>query len=170
MRQVYLPRSLKHELSIQQVGDETLVYDERRHQAFCLNQVSSAVWAHCDGTKSASQIAAALRIQFAQPVTEEIVRLALAQMQENGLLEPSVDSQLDAGLATLGPISRRSMMTRVGAGAMMMLPAIAAVMAPKPAQAYNGGVDSPSIPTQNDNALPGLHRLRRFGGKSATKR
>jgi hypothetical protein len=170
MRQVYLPRSLKHDLSIQQVGDETLVYDERRHQAFCLNQVSSAVWAHCDGTKSVEQIVAALRIQLAQPVTEEIVRLALSQMEENGLLEPSVNSHIDANLAAVSPISRRSMMTRVGAGAVMMLPAIAAVMAPKPAQAYNGGVDSPSIPTQNDTALPGLRRLRRFGSKPGARR
>jgi hypothetical protein len=139
MRQVYKPRSLRQELSIQQVGEETLVYDERRHQAFCLNQVSSAVWKYCDGTQSVAQIAAALSPGLTKHVTEEVVRLALAQMEENGLLEPNADLPSEESLAALGPISRRSMMARVGAGAAVMLPAIAMVLAPRPADASAGG-------------------------------
>ena len=140
MNQVYLPRILNQEFSIQHVGEETLVYDERRHLAFCLNRVSSAVWTHCDGTHSVPQIAAALQTEFAQPVSHEMVDLALEQMQQNGLLEPNPHT--DAVLTTPTAISRRSMMSKAGAGALVMVPMIAAIMAPKAAQAYSGGVHS----------------------------
>jgi hypothetical protein len=167
MRKTYQPRRLSQELSIQCVGDETLIYDERRHVAFCLNQVSSAVWTHCDGAQSVAQIAAALRSELAQPVTEEIVDLALAQMEENGLLEPDTDSPSEAGLAAHGPISRRSLMATLGAGAMMMLPApaIAAVVAPKAAD--TGSVTSYHVPDQVDSFLPGLGRFRRTPRQSS---
>jgi len=159
MRKTYQPRRLSQELSIQCVGDETLIYDERRHVAFCLNQVSSAVWTHCDGAQSVAQIAAALRSELAQPVTEEI--------EENGLLEPDTDSPSEAGLAAHGPISRRSLMATLGAGAMMMLPApaIAAVVAPKAAD--TGSVTSYHVPDQVDSFLPGLGRFRRTPRQSS---
>jgi len=134
------PRRLSQGLSIQQVGDETLIYDERRHLAFCLNRASSQVWARCDGVQSAAEIAAALQAESAQPVTEQIVAMALGQMEENGLLEPEAQSP-EAYLTPSGSISRRNMMTRLAYGAAMLLPAIAVIMAPKAAQAYGGTVD-----------------------------
>jgi hypothetical protein len=166
MRSVYQPRKLRKDLSIQQVGEETLIYNERIHQAFCLNQISSAVWAHCDGTQSVEQIAAALCSELAQPVTEETVLLALAQMEENGLLESATESHSEVSHAAYSPIfSRRSLMATLGAGAVMMLPApaIATVMAPKPF-AGSGCVDGPCSvdPGQVDGTLPGLHRARRI--------
>ena len=60
MEQVYKPQRLSQDLSIQHVGDETLIYDERRHLAFCLNRISSAVWERCDGAHSVRQIAEAV--------------------------------------------------------------------------------------------------------------
>lgn len=165
MHQVYQPRGLRQELSIQQVGDETLIYDERRHKACCLNLVSSAVWKYCDGTQSVTQIAAALSADLSKPATEEIVRLALAQMEENGLLEPHPHLPAEASLAGLGPISRRSMMAKVGAGAAVMLPAIAMVLAPRPADASaGGGVGSYEAPGQGNNALGKIRRLSRRPG------
>jgi hypothetical protein len=162
MSQVYQPRGRRQELSIQEVGEETLIYDERIHRAFCLNQVSSAAWAHCDGTQSVGQIATALRSELAQPITEETVLLALAQMEEYGLLEPGIESPSEAIVAAQGSISRRSLMATLGAGAMMLLPApaIAAVMAPKPF-AGSGCVDCSFGPSPTDGGLPGVHRLRR---------
>jgi hypothetical protein len=152
MSQVYQPRSLRQGLSIQKVGEETLIYDERIHRAFCLNQVSSAVWTHCDGTQSVGQIAAALCSELNQPVTEETVLLALAQMEENGLLEPVTESPSQAGVAADGSISRRSLMATLGAGA--------AVMAPKPF-AGSGCTDCSFGPAPTDGGLPGVHRFRR---------
>jgi hypothetical protein len=167
MRKDFQPRSLKQDLSIQQVGEEILIYDERRHQAFCLNRTSAAVWTHCDGTQTAAQIANALCTELAQPVTEEIVGFALAQLEEKGLVEPSNELPAEAKLAALGHLSRRSMMAKAGAGAVVMLPAIAAILAPKPADASSAGgvVSSPDPLDRNDNSLPGLRRLRKLGRK-----
>jgi hypothetical protein len=162
MSQVYQPRSLGQGLSIQTVGEETLIYDERVHRAFCLNLVSSAVWAHCDGTQSVGEIAAALCRELNQPVTDETVLLALAQMEENGLLDPGTKSPSEASVVAHGSISRRSLVATLGAGAMMLLPgpAIAAVMAPKPF-AGSGCTDCSFGPSPSDAGLPVVHRFRR---------
>jgi len=143
------PRRLSQGVSIQQAGDETLIYDERRHLAFCLNRISSAVWARCDGARTAAEIAAAIQSESAQPVTEEIVSLALAQLEQNGLLEAKAYSFSEADAVAPGAISRRSMMTRLAYGSAMLLPAIAMIAAPKAAQAYNGGVDDEPYPVDS---------------------
>jgi hypothetical protein len=158
MIQHRFPRRTIENLSLQQVGDEILVYDERRHVAFCLDRVASAVWTLCDGEHSLECMADVLTEKLAQPVNEDGVLFALAQMERDGLLQPE---QAEAELPTLGmlsSVSRRSMMARIGAGAVMMLPVIAAVMAPKAAQAYSGCADcttAPENPSTRDSGLPG---------------
>ena len=134
MNSLYQPRTVNQGISIQHVGDETLIYDERRHLAFCLNRISWAVWQRCDGSRSAAQIAAALQTELALPVTEEIVQLALAQFEKDGLLESGADSPAHGNPAILGEISRRNLMMKLGYGAAMLLPVLAAV-APQPAHA-----------------------------------
>jgi len=134
MNPMYQPRTVSQGLSVQYAGEETLIYDERRHLAFCLNRISSAVWQRCDGSQSVAQIAAALETELALPVTEEIVLLALAQFEKDGLLESGADSPADLNPTILSEISRRNLMMKLGYAAAMLLPVVAAV-APKPAQA-----------------------------------
>ena len=122
MNQVYRPRTLGKDLTIQHVGEETLIYDESRHLAFCLNRTSAAVWTRCDGTRNTSQIAADLRADFDRPVSNEIVEIALQQMQDHGLLEACQLS--NAARPVPASMSRRSMMSKAGAGAVAMLPMI----------------------------------------------
>lgn len=142
MNPMYQPRTVSQGLSIQQVGEETLVYDERRHLAFCLNRISSAVWKRCDGSQSVAQIAAALKIGLALPESEEIVVLALAQFEKDGLLEPGVDLPAEGNSAVFDEISRRNLMMKLGYGAAMLLPVVAMIAAPTPAQGQSlGGSD-----------------------------
>jgi hypothetical protein len=150
MNERYIPNRLTQDLAIQQVGDETLVYDERRHMAFCLNRVAAAVWQECNGELDASQIADRLTVKLAHPISREVVDFALAQLSRDGLL------QIPAAPAPVAALSRRSLMARAGAGAVMMLPVVAAIMAPRAAQAYNGGVDLPlDDPSHEIPADPG---------------
>jgi Coenzyme PQQ synthesis protein D (PqqD) len=135
MNQIDFPRGIQEHISTQQVGQELLVYDETRHKAFCLNGTSAAVWQMCDGMHNVEQIASAVTLQLAAPVREEIVLFALAELRADGLLEPA---PLPAPLPAL---SRRQLMRKLGAGAAMLLPAVAAVMAPKAAEAYSGCLD-----------------------------
>lgn len=129
------PRSLASQVSTQQVGLELLVYDERRHQAFCLNAVSAAVWKLCDGQRTVEQIAAAAQSAGLAGLTEEAVLLAVDQLHADGLV---VD---DTPWMPIPEVSRRVMMQRLAVGAAVLVPGVAMVMAPKAAQAYNGCAD-----------------------------
>ena len=119
--------------------------------AFCLNRVAAAVWNQCNGSHDAGQIAKNLTMLLAHPVSVEIVEFALAQLSEDGLLLETSAAPLSLEIAA---ISRRSLMARAGAGAVMLLPVVAAVMAPRAAQAYSGGVDLPD--DTSTDAPPGF--------------
>lgn len=132
------PRSIQHSISVQQVGTETLVYDECSHRAFCLNESASVIWRVANGERGITEICAEASRELHSPVSEELVVFALRELHEVGLIEPS--PTVGDGLS----ISRRVMLQRLGLGAAMLLPAIAIIVAPTAAQAYNGCVDCTS--------------------------
>ncbi len=135
MRRETLPKRVEQDILIQQVGDELLLYDEVRHQAFCLNPVCAAVWTLCDGKHSISALAEAAGRQLKLAVEEQIVWLALEELLRDGLLEPLQDA------AEIPSLSRRDLVQRLGARGALLLPIVAAIAAPTAAQAYNGCVD-----------------------------
>jgi len=51
------PRARKDDLLIQDLPEETLVYDVVRHRAHCLNRTAALVWRHCDGKTSVEKLA-----------------------------------------------------------------------------------------------------------------
>jgi hypothetical protein len=128
------PRSINPErTSVQVIGDETLLYDEIHHQAWCLNRSSACIWRLCDGHRDVEQIAMAAAGELAAPVTAEIVLLTLAELSEKNLLEPETAPVLPEG------VTRRQMIGRVGLAAAILLPVIASVLAP-PAHAQHGSL------------------------------
>jgi hypothetical protein len=135
MKSQEAPRSMRQDISTQQVGAEILVYDERRHKAFCLNQSSSVIWELANGERTIGEIATAASLHLESPVSDELVLFAVEELRRDGLIEPA---------AIPGPtqtISRRAMMQRIGVGGALLVPAIAAIVAPTAAQAYGGCVD-----------------------------
>ncbi len=129
------PRSIQHDISIQQVGTETLVYDERRHKAFCLNEISSVLWRLADGEHTIAQISAVASLQLKAPVSEELVLFTMDELRRDGLIEPSSNDEAAPA------ISRRDLLQRLGVGSAMLIPVIAAIVAPTAAQAYSGCFD-----------------------------
>jgi hypothetical protein len=129
------PRSIQHHLSIQRVGAETLVYDELRHKAYCLNETASIVWRLANGERSIAQLCAAAALELNAPISEEVVSFALEELRRDGLVEPSTSP------AAASTVSRRLALQRLGVGGALLLPAIAAIVAPTAAQAYSGCVD-----------------------------
>jgi hypothetical protein len=128
----FAPKARKEGLVIQQLADEVLVYDQERFKAHCLNHTAALVWKHCDGKKTASEIAQALRHEAASPVDEELVWLALSQLGKSRLLtEQVMMSEGQPG------ISRREVMRRVGIAAAVALPVVTSIVAPRAAQAIN---------------------------------
>jgi hypothetical protein len=126
------------DISIQQIGAETLLYDERCHKAYCLNESSSAIWRLADGERTVAEMCAAAALELGDAVSEELVLFAIEQLRRDGLMEPVTVFE---GRPS---ISRRAVLRRLGAGGAMLLPAIAAIVAPTAAQAYNGCVDCTS--------------------------
>jgi hypothetical protein len=142
------PRKRQRGLSTQQIGAETLVYDELRHKAFCLNPTSSAIWSLCDGSRSPAQLAAAAGVECAGPVTDDMVRLAVEEFRRNGLL----DAQ--PWLPQSPAVSRRAMVRTLGSTAAILLPAVATILAPEAAQAYNGCADCDSLGRRKRHKSP----------------
>jgi hypothetical protein len=146
-----LPLRIEGNISVQQVGDETLVYDERRHKALCLNRTSSVVWRLCNGARTETQIAATATLELRELVSGELVRFALKQLQRDGLMQAMPS-------ACLPVLSRRELAVKLGSRAIMLLPVIAAVMVPETARALSGGVDA--VQQQNAARARQLNAVR----------
>jgi hypothetical protein len=143
------------QIATQEIGDETLVYDERRHMAFCLNSSISAVWRLADGERTVATIALEASRELGVEIGEELVTFALGELRENGLLEAATryqpeaegegsPSQVETSSRTVADrmLSRRSMLARLSAAAL--LPVVTSILAPTAAQAYSGCVDCSS--------------------------
>ncbi len=89
-------------LLTEQVDSETVIFDEETKQAHCLAPLASVVFAHCDGHTSPAQLAGLASESLKEQVGEEQVQVALAQLEERGLLSSSLPVR----------ISRRDMIHR----------------------------------------------------------
>ena len=82
-----MPRARQDELVVEELRDETLVYDLERHKARCLNPTAALVWRHCDGQTSVAEVAALLEEQSATPADESVVWMALDRLSRAHLIE-----------------------------------------------------------------------------------
>jgi len=122
-----MPRARQDDLVVEEVQDETLVYDLKRHKACCLNRTAALVWQHCDGQTSVANVAALLEEQFATPIDEAVVWMALDRLGRTHLLTEPVTLPADAA-----QYSRRNMLRtlRRAAGISLLLPVIESIVAP----------------------------------------
>ena len=125
----FAPKARQKGLIVQQLSDETLVYDQERFKAHCLNRTAALVWEHCDGKKTTGAIAKAVEKEAGSPVGEELVWLALDQLGKSRLL---TERAIPAG-----GVSRREVIRRVGIAAAVALPVVTSIVAPKAAHAIN---------------------------------
>jgi PII-like signaling protein len=130
-REQLVPEARKEGLVVQQMTDEVLVYDQKRHRAHCLNQTAALVWKHCDGKKTVAAVADEMSKQAGKRVGEEVVRLAVDELAKSQLLEASGARRWRGAEG----VSRREMMKRAGIAAAVALPIVTSVVAPKAAQA-----------------------------------
>ncbi len=122
-----MPRARQDELHVEEVQDETLVYDLKRDMAHCLNQTAAVVWQHCDGQTSVADVAGLLEEQFATPIDEAVVWMALDRLGRTHLLTEPVTLPADRA-----QYSRRNMLRtlRRAAGISLLLPVIESIVAP----------------------------------------
>ena len=122
-----MPRARREELVVEELQDETLVYDLKRHKACCLNRTAALVWRHCDGQTSVAKVAALLEEQSATPTDEAVVWMALDRLDRAHLLSEPVTLP-----AERTRYSRREMLRtlRRVAGISLLLPVIESIVAP----------------------------------------
>ena len=123
------PTARRKDLVVQEHSGETLVYDLRQHKAHCLNQTSALVWSHCDGETDVPSIAALLSKELHRAIDEDVVWLALKQLQKAGLLEREAVAP-----GAKPNVSRREVARRLGAATALALPLLTSVFIPTAAQ------------------------------------
>lgn len=96
------PEAKKDALLIEELPGETLIYDTKRHKAFCLNRTTAAVWQKCDGGTSAEQISKSICKEFGvdrqkdPEACSDLVTLALDRLARARLLSDSTRTALPA--------------------------------------------------------------------------
>lgn len=128
------PQSREHDIVIQELKDEILIYDLQKNKALCLNQTSAMVWQACDGTKSVTEISGILGQKLNTTVSEDVVWLALEQFKKDNLLAQSHEFT-----TPLDGLTRREIVRRIGFASMVALPMISTLLAPWSTQAHSMG-------------------------------
>jgi hypothetical protein len=128
MNNSQFPTARKSGLVIQEVPDEILVFDLNSNKAHCLNMTAATVWKSCDGKTSIQEIASILEKQSGKGVSDDVVWLAVDQLNENSLLEGNATSRF-------ADQTRREVIKKIGLASMIALPVVASLVAPRNALA-----------------------------------
>lgn len=100
------PVARSDDLLVEQVGDETVVYDLETKQAHCLKPLASFVFARSDGQTAIKELVSLANEQFGTPISVEQLADTVDELESAGLLQrPPV-------LVQTG-ISRRDMVRKV---------------------------------------------------------
>ena len=145
-----IPAARRDRLVVKELADEVLVYDLERHRAHCLNPTAAAVWRHCDGQTTVAALAQRLRQELPTPVEEEVVWLAVEQLDKARLLSEGLPRPGDRG-----GMSRREVMRLLGAAAVMAVPLVTTIVAP-PSSAAVSCVGVGGACTSTSQCCPGL--------------
>jgi hypothetical protein len=130
MRPNFKPLGRKGDLVVQEISDETLIYDMNTDRALCLNSTAGKVWAACNGLNSVSEIAQILSNKVAAPVNDDLIWLAINQLDRNNLLEKRKPEDVN-------PLGRREVIKKIGLSAAISLPVIFSVVAPRAVDAQS---------------------------------
>ena len=139
-----LPLAREARLIIKELEDEVLVYDLETDKAHCLNQTAARIWKHCDGKRTVTQLRRLMEKEAGSFVPEEMVWLALDQLEQFKLLKAPVSRPTH-----LAGMSRRRLIRTAGIAAAVSIPVITSIIAPTPAQAA-----SCTAPTNRNNDCP----------------
>jgi hypothetical protein len=128
----WMPLARKEDLEVQELTDEILVYDLKRHRAHGLNKVAAIVWRRCDGRTSLSTVAGILEEELHISADSELVRFVLARLRKSHLLEEG------SKVENPGRYTRREFvkkLKKLGLAASVMLPVVTSIVSPTPAHA-----------------------------------
>lgn len=128
MENNFKPVARKENIVVQESQGEVLVYDLTSDKAHCLNSTAAMVWRSCDGSTSINAIQEKLSAETGKQIPAELVWLAVDQLSEKNLLAGSTS------VSEFGK-SRREMIKKAGLIAVIALPIVSSLVAPKSALA-----------------------------------
>jgi hypothetical protein len=131
-----LPKARRDRLLVQEVGEELVVYDQARDRAHHLNRTAALVWRHCDGQRTAADLAVLLQNEWRAPVDEQLVWLALDRLGRAHLLREPIPPPVGHARVT-----RRQVLQTLGVvgGITLLMPVVTSINAPVLAQTVRAG-------------------------------
>jgi hypothetical protein len=138
------PNARRHDLIVEELADEVLVYDLKTDQAHCLNRMSALIWKNCDGEKNETEIAAALAQELQSPVSVPVVMLGLEELASFDLLQNETNEASGPGKLPPATVSRRQLIQNLGLAATLSLPLIMSISTPT-AAGVGGSTTDPCI-------------------------
>ena len=126
-----MPQARRSGLIVKELDGETLIYDQERNTAHCLNLTAAKTWKYCDGETTMAEASIALSRDLGTPVDEELVRYAVDQFLRDQLLEKVT---VPPAFVIAG-MSRRQLVRTLGLAAVVAVPLVTSIVAPTPAQA-----------------------------------
>ena len=121
------PVARRDGLLTRDLKDELLVYARDEHRAHCLNHTAATVFKNADGTRTVADLARLVAPEADRTASEAVVS------RRPSPAWPRQGSSKASPAAT--GWSRRDVVRRVGIGAAILLPAVASIVAPTPAEA-----------------------------------
>lgn len=118
---------------VQDLGDETMVFDSVRGEYHLLNPLAALVFRHVNEGRAPDEIVAIARDHFGSELEAEDVDAALAELRRVHLLDAP-----DGERPSRPAISRRAAAGRLAALALSA-PLVTSLLAPDPAMAASGG-------------------------------
>lgn len=124
------PLARREELVVEELPDEILVYDLRQHKAHCLNKSAAFIWEQCDGLTSARELAQLTTDEFQAPIDESMIWQTLERLGKANLLAEPVKRPSGDRFR-----SRRAMLGKLSAAAMLSVPVVMSITSPSSAAA-----------------------------------
>jgi len=153
------PKARENNIVVQELENETLVYDLDINKAFCLNETSKIVWQLCDGKHTVSQISDEMSKRMKSLVSEDLVRFAINQLSKDGLLKNANTVENN-----FGGLSRREVVRRIGFASAIALPVVSSLVAPQAYMAQSMAAANGQACTPINNASCASNNCLNAGG------
>lgn len=127
------PKTRNENIVVQEMENEILIYDLKTNKAFCLNETSAMIYNLCDGKNSVAEINQALNKTLNQPISEDLIWLALDNFKKESLFEEGEQIEIK-----FKGLNRRQVIKKVGLASMVVLPIVSSIVAPTAAHAASG--------------------------------
>ncbi len=152
-----LPKARGNNIVVQELKDETLIYDLKENKAFCLNETAGIVFSACNGRTDFDEL------KKQSGFSDDLIYLTLDELKRQGLIEDEYHSPF-AGM------KRREVIRKIGFASMIALPLITGLVAPTAAMAASGTAGTAGACTSSAQCQPGLTCTSCSGGSCGTGR